>query len=162
MAYIRIDFYKNTFGEISETDFNRLSWEACRLLDSHTTGYDGVKKLKVAFPTDEDSAEAVKMCAGKVVSILHQIQQAEAAAALANGYTETAQGLQRKIISRIEAGNEAISYSETKNTSTAIDAAVSDKEARDKLISDTIREYLSGVSDANGVNLLFMGRYPRV
>jgi hypothetical protein len=24
----------------------------------------------------------------------------------------------------------------------------------------TIRNYLSGVADANGVNLLFMGRYP--
>ena len=162
MAYIRIDFYKNLFDEIPESDFNRLSWEACRLLDIHTTGLDGVKKLKTAFPTDEDDAEAVKMCACKVVNILYQIQQAEAVAAQASGYTVTEQGLQRKIISRIEAGNEAISFSETKNTSTAIDSAVADKTVRDNLISNTIREYLSGVADANGVNLLYMGRYPRV
>ena len=43
---------------------------------------------------------------------------------------------------------------------TAIDKALSDKAAEAQLYTDTIREYLSGVSDANGVNLLFMGRYP--
>ena len=74
---------------------------------------------------------------------------------------ETEQGLQRKIISRIEAGNEAISYSETKLSNSSVDAAVADKSVRDSQIASTIKEYLSGVTDANGVNLLYMGPYPR-
>ena len=100
-------------------------------------------------------------CAGNIVNLLHQIHEAEQAASVARGYTKTEQGLQRKIISRVEAGNEAISYSETKLSNSSIDAAVADKSVRDSQIASTIKEYLSGVTDANGVNLLYMGPYPR-
>jgi hypothetical protein len=61
----------------------------------------------------------------------------------------------------VEAGNEAISYSETKLANTVIDEAVSDRVARDKLLAETVWDYLRGVEDANGVNLLYMGKYPR-
>jgi hypothetical protein len=45
---------------------------------------------------------------------------------------------------------------------TMIDKALSDPAVKEKLFRDTIREGLSGVADANGVNLLYMGVYPRV
>lgn len=159
--YITFDEYKALYDSIDEKVFNRLVYDASRLMDNMTTGYGGIKKLKIAFPTDQDDAEAIRRCAAKVVNLLYQIQEAENAAAIGRGYIETEQGLQMKIISRVEAGNEAISYSETKLSNSAIDAAVADKNIRDALINDTIREYLSGISDANGVNLLFMGPYPR-
>jgi hypothetical protein len=44
--------------------------------------------------------------------------------------------------------------------SSVIDKAVADKSVRNKLVADTIRGGLSGVKDANGVNLLYMGKYP--
>lgn len=161
--YITIEEYNNMHTAVLETSlFNRLAFEACRVMDIHTTGVDGVKKLKIAFPTDEDDADAVKYCAAKIINLLFQIQEAEAAASVGRGYTETAQGLQRKIISRVESGNEAVSYSETKLSNSSIDAAVSDVSARKALLSSTIREYLSGICDANGVNLLYMGKYPEV
>lgn len=34
------------------------------------------------------------------------------------------------------------------------------QEAQEKLYADTVREYLSGVTDANNVNLLYAGLYP--
>lgn len=159
--YITLEEYSKFYGPVEEMTFARLSYEASRLMDNHTTGVDGVKKLRHAFPVDEDNVAAVKYCAAKLINLLSQIQEAEAAASVARGYSETEQGLRRKIISRVEAGNEAISYSETKLTNSSIDAAVADKAARDALISGTIRECLSGITDSNGVNLLFMGAYPR-
>ena len=65
-----------------------------------------------------------------------------------------------KVVSSVSAGNESISYSV--GSDTAINLAVKDLEARKKLIYATIREHLSGAKDANGVNLLYMGVYPRV
>lgn len=135
--------------------------EAYRILEKHTTGIDGVKKLKIAFPVDEDDANAVKHCWCKIIEILYQLRDAEIAAAEGRGYTKTDHGLQRKIVSRVESGNEAISYSETKLSDSLIDAAASDLSAQKALMSHVIREYLSGVCDANGVNLLYMGEYPR-
>lgn len=159
--YITFEEYSKLYPPVDATLFNRLAFEASRVMDNYTTGIDNVKKLKSFFPTDEYDAMAVKHCAAKIVNLLFQIQEAESAAAMGRGYTETEQGLQRRIISRVEAGNEAISYSETKLSNTSIDAAVSDKAVRDNLLADTVREFLSGVNDANGVNLLYMGRYPR-
>lgn len=160
--YITFDQYSTLYDPMEEKLFNRLAFDAERMIDNHTTGIDGVKKLRVAVPTDEYSVAAVMHCAGSLVNFLYQIHEAEQVLNAARGYTETENGLQRKIISRIESGSESISYSETKLSNSSIDAAVADKTVRDKVVASTIREYLSGVTDANGVNLLYMGRYPHV
>ena len=159
--YITLEEYTAMYDTIDASLFNRLEFEARRVMDLHTTGVDNIKKLKRFFPTDSDHAEAVKHCAAKLVNTFYQIQQAEASAAMGRGYTQTEQGLRRQIISRVEAGNEAISYSETKNADTEIDAAVSDRIARDRLLAGIVWDYLRGIEDANGVNLLYMGMYPR-
>lgn len=159
--YITLEKYNAMYDAIDISLFNRLEFEARRVMDLHTTGIDNVRKLNRFPPKDEYNAEAVEYCAAKIINLLFQIHEAEVAAAMGRGYTETEQGLQRRIISRVEAGNEAISYSETKLANTAIDAAVSDKMARDKLLAETVWDYLRGVEDANGVNLLYMGKYPR-
>lgn len=157
--YITYDEYAGLYGPVE--NFNRLAADACRMMDKHTSGIDNVKKLKQFFPTDEDEAQTVKHCAAKLINLLAQIEEAEKSVSMGRGYTQTEQGLQRKIISRVESGNEAISYMESNAGNSVIDKAVSDKSARDALIRDTIREYLSGVTDSNGVNLLYMGAYPR-
>lgn len=159
--YITFEEYSELYDPMEERLFNRLCFDACRYVDIHTTGIDNVKKLKLYFPTDEDDAQAVKNCAAKVVNLLAQIQEAEKAVSMGRGYTETANGLQRKIISRVEAGNEAISYMESNAGTSVIDKAVSDLSVRNKLVADIIREGLSGITDAKGVNLLYMGPYPR-
>ena len=160
--YITLDEYTALYNPVEEKVFNRLAYDAGRHIDRLTTGIDGVKKIKTAFPTDEDSAEAVRRCTAKIINILYQIQEAENSASVGRGYIQTENGLQGKIVSSVSAGNESISFSSGGTQASAIDAAVSDLSARDTLISGTIREYLSGVQDANGVNLLYMGVYPRV
>ena len=58
--YITYSEYTALYDPIEERDFNRLVFQACQAVDNLTTGVDGVKKLRVAFPADEDNATAVK------------------------------------------------------------------------------------------------------
>lgn len=159
MSYPYFDYndYVTFYGKgVCFQDFNRLSIEACRKLDNHTTGADGVKKLRHAFPVDADDAQTVKLCGCKLVNLMAQMETAEKSL----GYETTENGIRGKVISSVSAGNESISYSV--GNATMIDKALSDPAVKEKLFQDTIREYLSGVTDSNGVNLLYMGVYPRV
>lgn len=162
MLHISETFYTEIYGEIDGSAFNRLCWAACRKLDAATTGVDGWKKLKNAFPVDADDAETVRRCACELIHLMWQIETAEKVTNQGRGYTETANGLQGKVVSSVSAGNESISYATgSVGSATLIDKALADKSVRDKLFRDTIAEYLSGIADANGVNLLYMGPYPR-
>ena len=159
--YITIDKYIALYGVIEESAFNRFSFEACKYIDRATTGIDGVKKLKAYFPSNEDSSESVSRCAAEIVNVLLQINEAEKSASVGRGYVHTENGVHGKVVTSVAAGNESVSYS-TANEATSYDAAVSDLSARDVLVSKIIRKYLSGETDANGVNLLYLGVYPRV
>ena len=158
--YITYADYTALYDPIEEKLFNRLAYDACREIDRLTTGADGVKKLKVAFPVDTDDANAVRLCAAQVINMLAQIHEAEESASMGRGLIQTENGPQGKIVTSVSAGNESISYSNG-GSKTAVDAAVADPEEKRNMIYWTIRNYLSGVADANGVNLLYMGRYPR-
>ena len=160
--YITFEEYTRLYDPIDERLFCRLAFEAGRVMDNHTTGVDGVKKLQKYFPEDCYDANAVKFCAAKIVNTLFQIQEVEYSSSAGRGYTETENGLQRKVISSIQSGSESITFSEAKTANTSIDVAAADKKERDHLIASIIKESLSGVTDANGVNLLYMGVYPRV
>lgn len=162
--YVDYEFYKTLYGEksVSETDFDRLSWDACKRIDAATTTVDGIKKLKIAFPTDEDDSEAVKRCLCELINILYKLEQAEERVNASQGFVQREDGtVSSKLVSSVSAGNESISYS-TNNISAAtlIDKALSDKTVQEQLYRDTIAKYLSGVTDKNGINLLYAGRYP--
>lgn len=162
--YADYEFYKTLYGEksISETDFNRLSWDACKRIDAATTTVDGIKKLKMAFPTDEEGAEAVKRCLCELINISYKLERAEERVNASQGFVQREDGtVSSKLVSSVSAGNESISYS-TNNISAAtlIDKALSDKTVQEQLYRDTIAKYLSGVTDKNGINLLYAGRYP--
>ncbi len=166
MSYATYEDFKALYGDgkLDEAGFSRLVWEAEKLMDDATTGADGVRKLRAAPPKCKCDKEAVKRCACALVDTLRQIEEAAENIRRAQGYTENADGtLQGRVITSRSAGGESISYatgSAAKSGTTAIDAAVSDMTARERLFADTVRRYLSGVPDANGVNLLYMGPYP--
>lgn len=165
MNYVDFDYYKTLYGDkaIPEVDFNRLSWDASKKIEHYTTGVDSVKKLQVAFPTDDEGQESVKRCVCALIDLMSNIKQAEQNLRSATGFIQKEDGtVQGKVVSSVSAGNESISYSAKTNTTTLLDQAVSDKKVREQLFRDTIKEYLSGVTDANGVNLLYMGTYPYV
>lgn len=165
VKYVDYEFYKTLYGEksILETDFNRLSWDACKRIDTATTTANSIKKLKIAFPTNEEDAEAVKRCLCELINISYKLERAEERVNASQGFVQREDGtVSSKLVSSISAGNESISYSTTNNTSAAtlIDKALSDKTAQEQLYRDTITKYLSGVTDKNGINLLYAGRYP--
>lgn len=164
--YITYNDYNQLYAPIEGRIFNALAFDACRMMDIHTTGIDNVKKLQTYFPTDEYSVQAVRRCAAKLVNFLNQVREAEIAASIGRGYEATEQGVRGKVITSVTAGNESISYSAGYSSTssaalTAAESAARDKTVRDKLVAEIIWEGLSGIEDANGVNLLFMGRYPR-
>lgn len=162
MRYVTYDYYKSIYGEDSmpETDFNRLSWEACRRVDTLT-----LNKLKFAYPTDPDAIESVKRCVCKLIEIAGQIEAANKRVSEGQGYTvDQATGLMvGKVVTTKTSGSESLSFSaKAESGSTLIDAVLSDKAAQERLYRDTVREYLSFVPDSNGVNLLYAGiPYPR-
>ena len=163
MAYIDYEYYKSLYGdkEIPEEVFNRLLWDAEREIDKATSGVDGVKKLKIAFPIDEEDAEAVKRCISELVNFLYKLEEAENNANSLGQYAETEDGsLKGKVISSHTAGNETISYAVGKSSETAISTAIKSVKDKEMVVYQFITSKLSGVSDANGVNLLFAGRYP--
>lgn len=159
-SYVDYKFYKNLYGEnaMPESEFNRLSWEAQKRVDNLTFG-----KLKFAFPTNEDDAEAVKRCVCKLIEIATAIEAANKRVIDGQGYVvdEATGSMRGKVVSSVSSGSESVSYTaKSESGSTLIDAVLSDKEAQDKLYADTVYDYLAGVPDANGVNLLYAGLYP--
>lgn len=162
MAYVNYEYYSSLYGNkaIPETDFNRLLWDAEREIDKATSGVDGVRKLKVAFPENDYDAEAVKRCVVELVNFLYKLEEAENNANSVGQYTERADGsLQGKVVSSVSAGNESISYAIGNNADTAISTAIRDLQSRDKVVYSFIASRLAGIPDANGINLLYMGPY---
>lgn len=164
MKYIDYEFYKSIYGDkaINEADFNRVAWNAEREIDKATSGVDNVKKLQVAFPINEDDAEAVKRCVCDLVDFLNQLESAESEANSVSGLTERADGsMQGKVVASVSAGNESITYAVGKSSDTTISNAIKDLHSKDMAIYQFITSRLSGIADANGVNLLYGGSYPK-
>lgn len=147
MAFVDYEYFKNLYGAdaIDSALFNRLVWNAEKLVCSATTGVDGICKLKVAFPTIPEDVETVKRCICNIVYLMGKIE-------IANNDTESG-----KVVASVSAGNESISYSVGGGL---IGAVLSDKKAQSKLFNDTINDYFQSVKDNNGVNLLYAGIYP--
>jgi len=158
--YITKEKYNELYDAIDEKLFDRLSFDACRCIDGLTTGADGVKKLKVAFPSDADSATAVRRCAAQIVHFLYQIHEAERSASMGRGLEQTEGGLRGRVITSVSSGSESVSYSASQHAQTAADLAAMDAAQKERTIREIVKEYLSGVADGNGVNLLYMGFYP--
>lgn len=163
MTYVDYEYYKTLYGDksVEKINFDRLSYDASRKIDNETTGVDGVRKLRVAFPLDEEDAEAVKRCVCKMIEIANDIESAKTQMSIAHGYVQRADGtMVSKTISSVSAGNETISYYNGNGNLSIIEKAAMNPKEEIGLYKSVIREYLSGVSDANGVNLLYAGRYP--
>lgn len=167
MAYASYEDYKALYGDtvLTEAGFTRLCWEAERAMDDATTGAGYVCKLRLYPPEDEAGREAVRRCACALVETLWQIELTETDSRLARTLLKRADGtVHSAVVASVSSGSESISYATggaARSGITAIDTAAGDPAAKTRLLEDTARRYLAGVTDANGVNLLYMGRYPR-
>lgn len=159
--YVSLEEYLQINPNGTEAIYNQFAWDAQKYLDNATSGVDGVKKLAIAFPTDEDDAETVKRCMVAVIDALNEVNTIKAGMISANGYVSTGAGLISKSVKSVSAGGESISYGADSSTETdAVRAAKSNGELK-SYVFGVIRHYLDGVSDDNGVFLLFGGCYPR-
>ena len=161
--YIDYEYYKTLYGEkgITAQDFERICWDAQREIDKITSGIDNVRKLEIAFPVNTYDAESVKRCVAGLVNFLYKLETAENSADALGQYVEIEDGsLRGKVITSVSAGNESISYAVGKSAETAISNATKSLQNKDMAVYQFIASKLSGVSDANGVNLLYCGRYP--
>ena len=128
-----------------EDAFDRVDWEARRIMDRATTGIDGVRKLSVAPPVEEYAAQTVRRCEAALVRALWRAEQSEGCVERADG---TVTG---RVVTAATAGSESVTYAQPQ-------AGAGGNTA--KAAEDIVREYLAGVADANGVMLLYMGPYP--
>ena len=161
--YFTYDDYVRFYGDerLPAGDFERIALNVDRVLDAFTTGVDNYRKLKEAFPTDEDDVTMVKVCACRLADLFYQMELSEKSVFASKNIVETENGVHSKLITSTSAGNESISYA-TGTGSTLSEQAASNLQAQHQVITDIVKTFLSGISDANGVNLLYMGRYPNV
>lgn len=154
--YIDFNDYSEVYKDMDEADFAYIGLKACLELDKQTKGVDGYSKLDNAFPTDEKAAMAVKICAIELVHFLNMVEKASKA----NGYDTDADGKYiGKQVKSVSSGSESVTYSSGNGVFDSVIASPAEKQ---HYINAMIKEYLSGITDENGVNLLYMGAYPYV
>lgn len=130
-----------------EGRFERLAWEARRIMDRATTGADGVRKLTAALPTAPEAVQAVDRCQAALIHRLWQMEQQDS-------YVNREDGtLAGRVVTAVTAGSESVTYAAPRNGQTA-------PAEREKELLALAAGYLAGVPDGNGVNLTYMGRYP--
>lgn len=165
MAYADYNYFNDLYFDmwITEAEFNRLSWEASNFLDKATTGVDNVHKLREYFPTDAEAAESVKHCFCAIVKLMLDISRAECDARMAGGFITAPDGtIMPRMASSISSGSESRTFSANIAAANPYFAVVGNADAQNAMYRAQVKKYLSGVSDANGVNLLYMGEYPNV
>lgn len=158
--YADFEYYKNEYGGNvfeSAEDMKRYERKADRILDAATGG-----KLEFAFPVEKKTIQAVKDCACELAEFAYQVDMYLSMAADGTGYTKQDDGNVRgKIVKSVSSGSESVTYTGADNTmGTTISEAAKDKKVRDIYEYSVVREYLTGLKDANGVMLLYAGDYP--
>ena len=163
MAYADYEFYtKSFFGNVvPESDFVRLAERASDFLDTLT--FD---RLTGGLPTPEKYQKRIKKAVCAVVEIYYQLdlaqKQALAAASGESAVTD-ANGTTTGIITSKSAGSESISYATAQQTGaaakewSAVYSAAGNTKAANKLLSDAVMPYLTGVVTDDGIPLLYAG-----
>ncbi len=145
--YASYEDYKALYGDgVTEAEFERLAWEAGRIMDAVTTGADGVRKLEAAMPEDAYGAKAVKRCC---CALVRRLWTAERTESYVNREDGTVAG---RVVTAVTAGVESVTYARPDSTAAG--------ESRGGMLRRTAEELLAGIGDKNGVPLLYMGIYP--
>ena len=158
--YVSRERYEELCPSAPSDAYDRFAWDAQRYSDNATMTVDGVKKLQIAFPTDEDDAEAVERCMCAVINALTEVDTARQAVNSASGYIETESGYRSANVKSISAGGESITYGGDASTESDVAKAARSNGELKSYVMGIIENYLRMTKDDNGVNLLFGGCYP--
>lgn len=163
MAYADYEFYANSFygSAVPEDNFLRLAGRASDWLDTAT--FD---RLVDSLPSSERSQKKIKKAVCSLVEVLYQFEQAKkqaSAAASGSSSVEVGTGTSTGIVTSVSSGSESISYATPQQAGasakewSAVYAAAGDPKLENKLMLDTVRPYLMGVTTDEGVPLLYAG-----
>lgn len=157
--YLDFQYYQTEYGgRLFETEdaFKRYERKAERRMDTATRD-----KLTFAFPSVEKDAAAVKDCLCELAEFLRRVEQVQEAASDSVGVVTQEDGtVKGKVVTSVVSGSESRGYSAGGSISTIESDAAKDRKILDMAVYSIIRDGLSGVPDANGVNLLYAGPYP--
>ena len=157
--YVSSEEFYSAHPELADKGvYDKCGMTAQRWIDRFTMGVDLVKKLAYAFPTNEDDAKAVKDCWIELCLTAWRIE--EARSILEAGVQTINGAIVPQLVSSISSGSESISFATNGAGDNQYVRCAKDNSAGLALASSIVREMLSGYKDANGVNLLYLGRYP--
>lgn len=157
MSYTDYEFYKTKYyGDVvPEEDFLKYTERAGDRIDNMT-----FNRLVDGLPTELRANVMVQKAVCAVADVLYQIDAIRKASMETVGTIKHEDGtVTGKRISSVSSGSESISYV-TGTNSTGGDIysqAAMNKQVENVLVMQTATEYLQGVADANGVNLLYAG-----
>lgn len=144
MAYADYEFYKNEyFGDtIAESDFPKWADRASRQIDVFT-----FRRLLSAYPEDEYTDKQIKLCMCELAEKMMETDKYLKASALnEEGHAAT--------VKSVSAGSESITYT---TGETVYASVIKDERSRTAFYRVTLTEYLNGLTDANGICLLYVG-----
>lgn len=144
MAYADYEFYKNEYygDTIAESDFPKWADRASRQIDVFT-----FRRLLSAYPSDEYTDKQIKLCVCDLAQKMMETDKYLKASALnEEGHSS--------IIKSVSAGSESITYA---TGETVYASVIKDERSRTAFYRVTLTEYLNGLTDANGICLLYAG-----
>lgn len=144
MGYADYAFYqKEYYGDIiAEDDFPKWSERASRQIDVLT-----FRRLQSAYPKDEYTDRQIKMCVCELAEKMMETDKYLKASSL----DETGKP---GIIKSVSAGSESISYATGENIYASV---VKDENSKTAFFRKTVVNYLSDLTDGNGICLLYAG-----
>lgn len=161
--YVESQYFYTIYPELASTNaYEHHGLMTDRVMDTVTSGVDGVKKLRIAFPTDETDAEMVRRVWCELCYTAYMVTSQRAALATASQVHDLGNGVSvAGLVTSISSGGESMSFSGGANAvqSEYLKAAQT-PGGELQLMRSIAREQLAGLTDANGVNLLFGGVYP--
>lgn len=144
MAYADYEFYKNEYygDTIAESDFPKWADRASRQIDVFT-----FRRLLSAYPEDEYTDKQIKLCVCDLAQKMMETDKYLKASVLnEEGHSS--------IVKSVSAGSESITYA---TGETVYASVIKDERSRTAFYRLTLTEYLNGLTDANGVCLLYAG-----
>lgn len=157
MAYTDYEFYTNKyFGDVvPETDFPKYAERASNRIDRIT--FDRIAHM---YPDDSKMDKKIQEATCAVAEALYQIDIAKRASMEAFERIQQEDGtVTGKVVSSVSSGSESRTYAtgSSGNASNIYAQAAMDKKTENMVIYQTSVEYLSGVTDDEGRNVLYAG-----
>ena len=158
MAYTDYEFYTTKFfgDTVPESDFPKYAERASDRIDQYTFG-----RLIDGLPENERAKTKVQKAVCAVADAIYKIEQIKKTSMDTIGTIQREDGtVVNKTVSSISAGNESISYATGNNAmgNSVYAQAAMDKKVENVLLLNIATEYLSGVTNNDGVRLLYAGK----